>query len=197
MERPTVRYPVPKWTGDRERFIDDLLDWIEKAGATHYDDAVTQFEHALQSGVLAEARGGDSALVVAAFLHDVGHLLADEHDAHRDFLDHNLEHERIGAQWLERVFVPAVTEPVLLHVEAKRYLCATDAAYYGGLSASSQRSLVVQGGPMTEIECAAFAARLGAAAATELRRIDDLSKVRSRPVPRASVFRRRLIETML
>src|SRR5262249_59488643 len=129
----------------------------------------------VQSGMLAQARGGDSALIAAAFLHDVGHLLADEHDAHRDFLDRNLQHERIGAQWLARAFVPAVTAPVLLHVEAKRYLCGTNAAYHGGLSVSSKRSLVVQGGPMTETECAAFAARPGAAAALELRRIDDLA----------------------
>ena len=197
MEQPIVQYPVPRWAGNRERFADQLLDWIEKAGASHYDDAVTQFEHALQSAMLAEARGGNAALVAAALLHDVGHLLADEHDANSDFLDHNLEHERIGAQWLARAFVPAVTEPVLLHVEAKRYLCGTDADYYGNLSASSKRSLVVQGGPMTETECAAFAARPGAATAIDVRRIDDLAKVRGRPVPKATVFQMRLIEMML
>jgi gamma-butyrobetaine dioxygenase len=127
----------------------------------------------------------------------VGHFLANEHDANNDSLDHNLEHERIGAQWLARAFVPAVTEPVLLHVEPKRYLCATDAAYCGNLSASSKRSLVVQGGPITATECAAFAARPGADMAVDVRRIDDVAKVRGRTVPKASVFRMRLIEMML
>jgi phosphonate degradation associated HDIG domain protein len=196
MAHAATRYATPRWTGERERFADGLLDWMAKAGATHYDDAVTQFEHALQSALLAEARGGDDALVVAAFLHDVGHLLADEHDGHDDFLGRDLEHERIGASWLARAFGPAVTEPILLHVDAKRYLCAVDAGYRDGLSAASKRSLVVQGGPMSADEAAAFAARPGAAAAIEVRRIDDLAKVRGGAVAAAADIRRRLIGLM-
>jgi predicted HD phosphohydrolase len=41
-------------------------------------------------------------------------------------------------------------------VAAKRYLCATDASYYGKLSVASRHTLELQGGPMNEAEVAEF-----------------------------------------
>lgn len=144
---------VPVWCGDPERFADELLQWMEKAGATRYDPSVTQFEHALQSAALAAARPDSSnELVTACFLHDVGHLLAGEHEGTHGFLQRDVQHERIGARWLSRVFGPGVAEPVRLHVDAKRYLCTTDTDYYERLSASSRRSYDIQGGPMRDDE---------------------------------------------
>jgi phosphonate degradation associated HDIG domain protein len=155
---------------------DALFGLYAEHGRTFYDATVTQNEHALQSAALADADGAGDALVVAALLHDIGHLLVDEHAGHEGFLAGDLEHERVGAAVLERWFPPSVTGPIALHVPAKRYLVATDPAYAGGLSEASTRSLVVQGGPMTEAQAAAFRSSPHAEPACRLRRWDDRAK---------------------
>ncbi len=187
---------APKWHGDAGRFTTDLLDWLEAAGATRYDEIVTQYEHAVQSAALARERDGSPALVVAALLHDLGHLLLGEQDGGTGFLARDLEHEHVGAGWLSRNFGTAVTEPIRLHVAAKRYLCSCDGAYYGGLSASSKRSFELQGGTMTGDEMKAFLAHPAARAAAELRRIDDLAKEPGRNVPGAFAYRALLLEAL-
>src|SRR6266566_7039466 len=101
-----------------------------------------------QAAALAAAAGADAPLVAAALLHDVGHLRG-ETDA---------RHGAAGAHWLSRWFGDPVTEPVRLHVAAKRYLCATEPGYFGLLSPESVRTLARQGGPMTPEQAAAFAA---------------------------------------
>ena len=91
-----------------------------------YTDGITQREHALQSAALAERAGAPDALIAAALLHDVGHL--ENADGRRPGLERteDLRHEDVGGQILRRVFGPDVTARVVLHVDAKRYLCATD-----------------------------------------------------------------------
>jgi phosphonate degradation associated HDIG domain protein len=177
------------WRGDPGRFTTELLDWLEAAGASRYDEAVTQYEHALQSAALARQRGGTPARIAAALLHDVGHLLIGEHDSRAEFLARDLEHERIGARWLARAFGADVTEPIRLHVAAKRYLCSIDAAYYVDLSAGSKRSFDLQGGTLTADAITVFLAHPAAQDAIELRRIDDLAKEPGRAVPGASDYR--------
>ena len=105
-------------------------------------------------------------LVAAALLHDIGHL-REETDA---------RHGEAGAQWLSQWFGEAVTEPVRLHVAAKRYLCAIEPGYFGLLSAESVRTLALQGGPMTAGEAAAFEALPHARDAVAVRRWDDEAK---------------------
>jgi gamma-butyrobetaine dioxygenase len=85
-------------------------------------------------------------------------------------------HGEAGARWLSRWFGEAVTEPVRLHVAAKRYLCAVDAGYFGLLSAESVRTLSLQGGPMTAAEVAAFEALPFSGHAVAVRRWDDQAK---------------------
>jgi gamma-butyrobetaine dioxygenase len=191
-----MQWRAPKWQGDPGRFTTELLGWLERAGASRYDEIVTQYEHALQSAALARQRGGGPALVAAALLHDVGHLLVAEDDSRTEWLARDREHERVGAGWLSRVFGADVTEPIRLHVAAKRYLCASDASYYGGLSESSKRSLAVQGGTMTAAEIRAFLAHPVARDAIELRRIDDLAKERGRVVPDAYLYRELLLHAL-
>jgi gamma-butyrobetaine dioxygenase len=120
----------------------------------------------LQAGALAEAAGAESPLVAAALLHDIGHLLGEDEDRHAE----------AGANWLRQWFGDAVTEPVRLHVAAKRYLCAVDAGYFGLLSAESVRTLSLQGGPMTAAEVAAFEALPFSRDAVAVRRWDDQAK---------------------
>jgi gamma-butyrobetaine dioxygenase len=135
-------------------------------------------EHMLQAGALAEAAGAQGTLVVAALLHDIGHLLGEDEDRHGE----------AGALWLSQWFGEAVTEPVRLHVAAKRYLCAVDAGCYGLLSAESVRTLSLQGGPMSAAETAAFAALPHARDAVAVRRWDDQAKDPAVTPPRFAHF---------
>jgi gamma-butyrobetaine dioxygenase len=157
--------------------IDDLLATYEAPAAdVPYDEVVNEREHALQSAELALADDAPDALVVAALLHDVGHLLP---GTGRTALDDG--HEAHGAAYLRGLFGPEVTAPVALHVAAKRYLCGTEPRYHDALSLGSQLSLEAQGGPMTAAEAAAFRDRPGWAGAVRLRRWDDAAKVAGAP----------------
>lgn len=142
-----------------------------------YDESVTEREHALQCGALARAAGVSDELVAAALLHDVGHLVVKDLARIDVELTRDHHHERAGARFLSGWFGPEVTEPVRLHVAAKRYLCATEADYGARLSPSSVRSLAVQGGPMSADEVEAFEREPHFAAALQVRRWDDEAKV--------------------
>jgi phosphonate degradation associated HDIG domain protein len=146
-----------------------------KATGRYGLSAVNQLQHALQSAALAEAAGEPAAFIVAALLHDVGHMLhANGEDAAELGIDDT--HEELAANWLVRHFGPDVAEPVRLHVPAKRYLCATHAGYFSKLSEDSVRSLALQGGPMSPAECADFESNPHFDAAVRLRLIDDRAK---------------------
>lgn len=156
--------------------LDTLREMIGRRGADLYgDEAVTQAQHALQCAQLAEDEGADAALIVAALLHDVGHLL--EADYGSDLArQEDRYHENLGKAFLDKAFPPNVTEPVRLHVAAKRYLCAVDKAYRSTLSPASENSLQLQGGPMSDAEVAAFEALPFYAEAVRLRKWDDRGK---------------------
>jgi gamma-butyrobetaine dioxygenase len=145
----------------------------------HMGEPVPIGEHMLQAGVLAEAAGAEAPLVAAALLHDIGHLLGDTEEN---------RHGETGARWLGRWFGATVTEPVRLHVPAKRYLCAADADYFGLLSSESIRTLALQGGPMTAAEVTAFEALPHARAAVAVRRWDDQAKDPAVTPPRFARF---------
>lgn len=155
--------------------VDELLDLFARWGAERYDEEVSQLEHALQVAALARRDGAADALVAAALLHDVGHLL--ELAGRRGPDDVDRRHEVTGVAHLAGLFGPEVTDPIAQHVEAKRYLCATDEGYAERLSPGSVASLARQGGPFDAVAAAAFAARPGAGAAVALRRWDDAGKV--------------------
>ncbi len=160
------------------RTIDDLLELYLSAEAEKlYDEVVTEREHAEQCAAVARAQGAEPELVAAALLHDLGHIVLRDNRPLDVELDRDWHHDRAGATLLTRWFGPEVTEPVRLHVAAKRYLCATDPTYFDRLSPSSVRSLEVQGGPMSPEEVEAFEALEHGEAAANLRRWDDAGKV--------------------
>lgn len=161
------------WISSPDDVVAFLTRLYAERGSDNYEEDITQSQHALQSAALAEADGASAAMVVAALLHDVGHLVQTEGEMDFGRDDH---HERIAVALLSAWFGAGVTEPIALHVAAKRYLVATDPAYADGLSAASVASLVLQGGPMDAAEQAAFDALPGAADACRLRRWDDLAK---------------------
>lgn len=167
--------------------IDEVADLYASYGGDPYDEVVTQLAHALQSAALAESSGADDALVAAALLHDVGHLL-DMRDA-RDGARTDLKHEDRGAAWLRPLLPAAVTAPIALHVRAKRYLCAVEPAYAEVLSVGSVHSLELQGGPMDAADVKVFEAVGGSADAVLLRRWDDTAKVPGLEVPGFDAYR--------
>jgi [1-hydroxy-2-(trimethylamino)ethyl]phosphonate dioxygenase len=147
----------------------------ERGGSMYGGEAVTQLQHALQAATLAQNAGSKPSLVTASLLHDIGHIL---HDLPDNAPDQDIDdfHENLAARYLESHFVPAVSEPVRLHVAAKRYLCATDPEYLGILSEPSIQSLALQGGPMSAEEVAEFEQSPFYQDAVQLRIWDDQAK---------------------
>lgn len=159
--------------------LDPVLNEIRRLfdlkGTLAYGESVNQIEHALQCGALAEAEQAAPSLVIAAVLHDIGHML------HRDAAaavhqGDDDRHELLGAKFLMRHFGAAVADPVRLHVDAKRYLCAQEPGYWESLSALSRRTLEIQGGPFSPEEASRFLALPHAQEAIRLRRWDDIGK---------------------
>jgi phosphonate degradation associated HDIG domain protein len=161
-----------------------------KGGEQYAGEPVTQLEHALQSAMLAEQAGAGDELVTAALLHDLGHLLHDlgETPTLRGVDD---LHQYRALPFLRGLFSDGVLAPIGLHVDAKRYLCATRAGYYEALSEDSKRSLVLQGGIYDQDQAKAFFAQPGAADGVNLRIWDDLAKVADLPTPPLSHYLQR------
>ena len=149
--------------------------FASEGAAGYLGEPVTQAEHMLQAAALAERAGAPPALIAAALLHDVGHFTGAV-SGHELMRGTDNRHSDSGADWLAQWFGPEVTEPVRLHVAAKRYLCATEPGYTETLSPASVYTLGVQGGPMKGAELADFTASPYAAAAVRVRRWDDQAK---------------------
>jgi phosphonate degradation associated HDIG domain protein len=156
--------------------LDEIRAAFARRGAETYGEGVSQLEHALQCALCAERDGAAPALIAATLLHDIGHLI---HDLPPDIADQGIDaqHESLGSAWLSRHFGPEVTEPVRLHVAAKRYLATGEPGYFDRLSPASVQSLQLQGGLMALEERARFAAESFAEDAIKLRRWDDEGKI--------------------
>ncbi|WP_408589505.1 HD domain-containing protein [Novosphingobium sp.] len=176
--------------------IDRVFKPVIDYGDLHYGEAVTQLEHALQCAQLAREQGGSPALIAAALLHDVGQFIDDAGNAaeHKGIDAH---HEETGAAFLAPFFGPEVTEPMRLHVAAKRYLCQAETGYRNALSPASELSLRLQGGPMTEAEAEAFSRHPWFAEAISLRRCDDAAKRIDWQVPGLESYRSLLRDLLL
>jgi [1-hydroxy-2-(trimethylamino)ethyl]phosphonate dioxygenase len=148
----------------------------------YFGERVSMLEHGLQAAHFAKVMGAPDTLVIAALLHDVGHLLEAVPEAIEDWI-HDARHEVTGARWLEQRFAPAVSEPVRLHVPAKRYLCATDTHYFTQLSSASVHTLKLQGGPMLPEEIRRFETEPYYREAVVVRRCDDQGKVAGLKTP--------------
>jgi phosphonate degradation associated HDIG domain protein len=153
-----------------------LAIFARRGGGAYFGEAVSITEHSLQTAHFAERASAPPALVVAALLHDIGHLIGDAPDSLADWtVDEH--HEQVGADFLASRFGPAVSEPVRLHVPAKRYLCATHPKYFERLSPASVVTLGLQGGPMNASEIARFEAEPYCRDALRLRAWDEEGKV--------------------
>lgn len=169
--------------------VEEILRIFAQSGqSAYFGEDVTQTEHALQAAHLAEQAGASDALVVAALLHDIGHLVDDspEDIAHQGV---DARHEDNGAEWLRRYFGQNVTEPIRMHVDAKRYLCVVEPGYKAALSEASQLSLQLQGGAFTAEDVTAFEQNPFFRDAVVLRHWDDTAKIPNLPVPPLEHYR--------
>jgi phosphonate degradation associated HDIG domain protein len=167
--------------GDIEKLFRDH-GHIEYSG-----EGVTQLQHALQTAQLAEGEKAGDLLVTAALLHDLGHILnvQGETPTARGIDD---QHQYYAIPFLRPLFPPAVIEPIRLHVDAKRALCAMEPEYYEALSDDSKRSLTLQGGIFAKGEADAFMAKPHAADAVRVRRWDDAAKLPGLATPPLSHY---------
>jgi len=173
---------TPKAADNDGITLDLIVDWLRHRADTRYGgEAVSQLQHALQCATLAQADGAGAKLVTAALLHDIGHLTDNDSD-----IDH--PHSEVAVHLLKDLFGLAVTEPIRLHVDAKRYLCVVDPLYWSGLSDVSKRSLEWQGGAYNAHEAAAFILQQHADDAVRLRRWDDAAKVAGATTPDLDYF---------
>jgi len=175
--------------------IDQIYGLFERFGAESYGENATQLQHALQVAELARRNGCTSELIAASLLHDIGQFIDDAGNA-AEALGIDARHEIIGARFLEAQFPARVSEPVRLHVAAKRYLCAVEPVYLANLSHASRLSLKYQGGPMTLEEARAFEAEPLYADAVTLRRFDDTGKQPDWHPPDLASYRT-LLESLL
>ena len=168
--------------------LSDIEQLFAQKGAEQYTgEPVTQLEHALQTAMQAENEDADDALVTAALLHDLGHML---HDLGETPTERGIDdvHQYRAIPFLRGLFPDDVLGAISLHVDAKRYLCATRSGYFEGLSEDSKRSLKLQGGIFSPSEAEAFVARRGAEGAVRLRIWDDLAKTAGLETPPLSHF---------
>jgi 2-aminoethylphosphonate-pyruvate transaminase len=189
---------IPKIGADTDQLfkVDRILNLFTARGDSMYGgELVTQSQHALQAAHLAASHGADSELITAALLHDVGHLITSlPEDCEDDGVDD--QHEVIAAKWLSGLFGKRVTEPIRLHVPAKRYRCTIDPEYLDSLSFASKQSLKLQGGLMSPSELKEFEALPFCQDALRLRNWDDQAKDPLAITPDFEAFRRH-VETAL
>lgn len=165
-----------------------ITETLRLKGEQQYgNESVSQLAHALQSAALAESEGATSSLIAASLLHDIGHLIDKRFEAGQQ-KDVDRHHEDIGAAYLSRFFPAEVTEPIRLHVPAKRYLCHVEQGYFESLSPASVRSLRLQGGAFSADEAADFISQPQAVEAVRLRRWDDMAKVQGLETPALEHF---------
>ncbi|MEM1393410.1 MAG: phosphonate degradation HD-domain oxygenase [Cyanobacteria bacterium P01_H01_bin.150] len=168
--------------------IESIIKLFSEKGSQMYGaEAVTQLEHALQCATLAEEACQSNEMITACLLHDIGHLI-DEKGVNPTVQGIDDLHEQRALPILRELFEPALTEPIRLHVAAKRYLCAVSPDYWQKLSNKSKRSLELQGGIFSLEAAYKFIRKPYAKQAVQLRIYDDQAKVSNKPTTSLSHF---------
>jgi putative nucleotidyltransferase with HDIG domain len=157
----------------------DIIELYRRYGGSEYaGEKLTQQEHMLQAAALARQGGHDEEMILAAFLHDIGHICVAAY-AGNSMGDFGIvNHEKIGAQFLrKRGFSERIARLVENHVSAKRYLTFKDPEYFDGLSAASKKTLEYQGGPMNQDEAILYEQDELFESFIEMRRWDEAAKL--------------------
>jgi phosphonate degradation associated HDIG domain protein len=162
--------------------------FAQRGSGEYFGERVSMTEHALQAAYFATLAAAPAPLVIAALLHDIGHLIEAVPSDIADWTQ-DAHHEEVGGRWLAARFGPEVSEPVRLHVPAKRYLLATDRDYFARLSPASVITLQLQGGPMAAHEVAEFETEPYHREAVRVRQWDDQGKVAGLKTPDVAHYR--------
>jgi len=179
---------------DKEKaaqIADEIMEYYQQHGGEEYaGEKVSQLEHMAQAAQLAEEQGFDEEVILAAFLHDIGHICEDGHgDNEMDGFGIK-DHEEIGAEFLSKKgFSKRLTRLVESHVEAKRYLTYKDPEYYEQLSAASKKTLEYQGGRMEKEEAEAFETYPLFSLIIQMRKWDEQAKIEHKSLPDLEHFR--------
>lgn len=160
------------------KIADEIMDLYKLNGGSDYaGEEVTQLQHMLQAGWLARQSGSSNEVILAAFLHDIGHICIQGPEVETMNEFGIKDHEEMGSEFLrQKGFSAEVLELVASHVEAKRYLTFKFPEYYDSLSLASRETLNFQGGPMSETEASAFESREHFEQIINLRKWDDQAK---------------------
>lgn len=192
-------------TEQAKKITDEIFDLYEHYGGAEYaGEKISQLEHMAQAAQLAEEEGYEEEVILAAFLHDIGHLAPASTDASHasNGIPANQQmdgfgikdHEELGAEFLqEKGFSKRIVRLVESHVEAKRYLTIKDPSYYAQLSEASKRTLEYQGGPMTEDEAAAFEKYPLFDLIIHMRKWDEQAKIEHKPLPDLAHYKKMML----
>ncbi|GEB36644.1 phosphodiesterase [Gluconacetobacter liquefaciens] len=168
--------------------VDRIYDLFAEFGGQDYGEDVSQLDHALQCACLAQREGAPDTIVAAALLHDIGQFI-DHAGTQAEGSGTDGHHEHRGGALLQPYFPPSVIAPIVMHVDAKRYLCAREPGYREGLSSASELSLRLQGGPFTPDEATDFEKNPYFHEAIQVRRYDDAGKMKDMEVPSLESYR--------
>jgi phosphonate degradation associated HDIG domain protein len=184
-------------TEQAEKITNEIMDlYAGYGGAGYAGEKVSQLEHMVQAAQLAEEQGYEEDVILAAFFHDIGHILETDPASPSQEMDGFgiKDHEALGAEFLrEKGFSKKIARLVESHVEAKRYLTVKDPAYYEQLSEASRKTLEFQGGPMTAEEAAAFEQYPLFSLIIQMRKWDEQAKVEKKPLPDLGHYRQMIL----
>ncbi len=181
------------------QFADEIIQLYQKHGGNeYYGEPVTQLQHAFQSAELARQQECDEEMVLAAFLHDVGHICVTGHGVTVMENYGVMNHEKIGAAFLKnRKFSDCLIQLVQAHVSAKRYLTHKDESYYNQLSEASKQTLVYQGGKMSHDEALVFEKDPLFHEMIAMRKIDELAKDETKQPGDLSVYHQLIVDHLI
>lgn len=181
------------------RIADEIMVLYKDHGGSEYaGEKLSQLEHMVQSAQLAEENGFDEEVILAAFLHDIGHLTEEETGENEMDGFGIKDHEAIGAEILLNMgFSEKTAKLVASHVKAKRYLTLRDPDYYNQLSEASKRTLEFQGGMMSVEEANAFENDPFFSEIILMRRWDEQAKIQNKPLPDLLRYREMIIRHLV
>ena len=165
--------------------VELIFGFYEKHGNEDYiGEPVSQLEHMCQSAQLAEGEGFDEEVILAAFFHDLGHLITQGPTTEMMGEFGVKRHEQLGADFLRSLgFSEKIAQLVENHVQAKRYLTFRYPDYYTKLSEASKQTLIYQGGPMKEEEALKFEKDPLFEVSLRMRTWDEEAKLTDLPLP--------------
>ena len=149
-----------------ESTINKIVELYDKYGQSDYiGEQVTQTQHMLECAQLAETHltsptlstSNKSEIILGALFHDIGHLVGLQQASSKMSTLGIHGHEHIGANALRQLGIPGlIPDLVEKHVLAKRYLTFKNPSYLNKLSSASKKTLIYQGGPMTQEQASKF-----------------------------------------